>query len=142
MGLGKLFCFESYSQLTCVLHSIFKIYFNWRSITLQHCDGPCHTSVCISHRYSCVPSILSPPPSTPTALPPRLSQTTGFGFPASYTKFAVVVGCLLSLNMACHAVKRLCPGAILTCLTGGNKNALLSRLPCMLPRVSVSQFRS
>ena len=79
MGLGKLFCFESYSQLTCVLHSIFKIYFNWRSIILQHCDGPCHTSVCISHRYSCVPSILNPLPAPPPPYPPGCHRGPALG---------------------------------------------------------------
>ena len=36
------------------------IYFNWRIITLQHCDGFCHTPSWISHRYTRVPSLLTP----------------------------------------------------------------------------------
>ena len=35
------------------------INFNWRIITLQNCDGFCHTSVWIGHRYTCVPFILN-----------------------------------------------------------------------------------
>ena len=35
-------------------------------ITLQYCDGFCHVSVWIGHRYTRVPSILS---SSPTSLP-------------------------------------------------------------------------
>jgi len=37
------------------------IYFNWRTITSQHCGGPCHTSTPISHRCTCEPPILNPP---------------------------------------------------------------------------------
>ena len=40
------------------------ICFNWRIITLRQCDGFCHTSVWISLRYTCVPSILNPPPTS------------------------------------------------------------------------------
>ena len=29
------------------------IYFSWRIIPLQYCDGICHTSTWISHRYTC-----------------------------------------------------------------------------------------
>ena len=37
------------------------IYFNWRIVTLQYCHGICHTSVWISHRHTCVPSVLNLP---------------------------------------------------------------------------------
>ena len=40
------------------------IYFNWRMITLQYWDGFCRTSVWISHRYTCVHSILNSPPTS------------------------------------------------------------------------------
>ena len=40
------------------------IYFNWRVITPQHCDGLCHTSIWISHRHTRVPSLLNPPPTS------------------------------------------------------------------------------
>ena len=42
------------------------IYFNWRIITLQYCDGLCHTSTWIGHRHIRVPSPLNP---SPTFLP-------------------------------------------------------------------------
>ena len=35
--------------------------FNWRIITVQYCDGFCHTSVWTGHRCTCVPSILNSP---------------------------------------------------------------------------------
>ena len=71
----------------------FKIlfYFNWRIITLQYCDGLCHTSTWISHRYRCAPPSWTP---TSTSLPTPstgLSQSTGFGFPASYAKLPLVI---------------------------------------------------
>ena len=37
------------------------IYFNWRIVTLQYCHSICHTSVWISHRHTCVPSVLNLP---------------------------------------------------------------------------------
>ena len=67
------------------------IYFNWRIIPLLYCHGFCHISVWIGHRYTCVPSILSPPPPLSQPYSCRLSQSTGFGCPGSYIKFALVV---------------------------------------------------
>ena len=70
------------------------IYSNWRIVTLQYCDGFCHISVWISHRYTCIH--VSPPswtrfspPSPPH--PSRLSQSTDFGCSASYIKLALVI---------------------------------------------------
>ena len=45
---------------------------NWRIITLQYSDDFCHTSIWIGHMYTCVPSILIPPPSPPCSS--RLSE--------------------------------------------------------------------
>jgi len=45
------------------------IYFNWRTFSLQYCDGFSHISTWISHRYTRVPPILNPPP-TPLPIPP------------------------------------------------------------------------
>ena len=42
----------------------FLIYFNLRIITWQYCDGFCHTSAWIGHRYTSVPCILNPPPTS------------------------------------------------------------------------------
>ena len=39
--------------------------FSWRIITLQYCDGFCHISVWIGHRYTCVLSPLGIPTPTP-----------------------------------------------------------------------------
>ena len=67
-----------------------KICFNWRIIALQYCDGFCHTSTWICHRYTCViPPIILPPPSPPC--PSGLSQSTNFGCSASCIKLALVV---------------------------------------------------
>ena len=41
------------------------IYFNWRLITLQYCDGFCHTLIWISHGCTCVPHPETPPTSLP-----------------------------------------------------------------------------
>ena len=45
------------------------LYYNWRIITLQYCDGFCHALTWIGHRYTCVPLSWTclPPPSTPSA---------------------------------------------------------------------------
>ena len=67
------------------------ISFNWRIMTLQHCGCFCHTSTSISHRDMCPPHpkpSLSPP-SQP--YPSGLSQSTGFGCPASCIKLALVI---------------------------------------------------
>ena len=46
---------------------IFKIYFNWRLITLQYCGGFCHTFTEISHWvYMCSPSWTHLPPLSPS----------------------------------------------------------------------------
>ena len=42
------FCFFSFKNL---------FIFNWRIIVLQYCVGFCHTSTCISHRYTYVPPV-------------------------------------------------------------------------------------
>ena len=60
------------------------IYFNWRIITLQYCDGFCYILTWISHGYTCVPPYRSllPPPSPPH--PSGLYRSTGFECPASW----------------------------------------------------------
>ena len=66
-------------------------YFNWRIITLQYCDGFCHTSTWISHGCTRVSPTWSPLPSSPPPHPSRLSQSTSFGCPASCIKLALVI---------------------------------------------------
>ena len=47
--------------------------FNWRKIASQYFIGLCHTSASVSHRYTCVPSLLNLPPTLPH--PSRLLQS-------------------------------------------------------------------
>ena len=54
--------------------------YNWRVVSLQYCDGYCHTST-----WMAVGMHVSPPSCTPSHLPShpvpsRLSQSTSFGF--------------------------------------------------------------
>ena len=54
-------CFCSLDWLYHILFCVFFIlfYFNWRIITLQYCDGFCHPSAWISHRYTYVLVLLN-----------------------------------------------------------------------------------
>ena len=80
--------------------------FNWRIIALQYCAGFCHTSTCISHRYTYVPSLLSLPPTSHSILP---LTKLWFAFPESYSKFPLVIYftsgsvCFLEKEMATHS---------------------------------------
>lgn len=60
-------------------------------ITWQYSDGFRRTSTWVGHGHACVPSLLSPlpPPSPPHVS--SLSQSAGFGFPASYLKLPLAV---------------------------------------------------
>ena len=59
-------------RIFLLFYFIFKlIYFNWKIITLQYCDGFCHTSTWIGHRYACVP--LSFPTLSPWGFPRALA---------------------------------------------------------------------
>ena len=67
------------------------IYFKWRIITLQYCNGLCHISTWIGHRHTCDSSIwTSLLPHSPPHLS-RLSQSTGFGLPESYIKLPLAL---------------------------------------------------
>ena len=63
---------ESFGQYSFFLvpSSFFERFiFNWRIFASKYCAGFCHTSTCISHRYTYVPSFLNlPPTSLPTPL--------------------------------------------------------------------------
>ena len=48
----------------------FFFFFNWRIISLQHCLDFCHTSTCIDHRYTYIPSLLNLPPTSHPIPPP------------------------------------------------------------------------
>ena len=71
------------------------IYFNWRIITLQHCDGLCYTLTLIVHRHTCDPSLLNSPPPPSLPHPSRFSQSTCFG---SYIKLSLAI-CLIYDNV-------------------------------------------
>ena len=65
-------------------HFIFLfIYFNWRLITLQYCDGFCHTLTWISHGCACVPHPEPPLPPPSPSHPSGSSQCTGPECPVS-----------------------------------------------------------
>ena len=68
-----------------------KNYFNWRIITLQYCDGFCHTSIWIGPKYTYIPSILNLPLTSLLTPSSRLSQSTSFGYPESSIKVALVI---------------------------------------------------
>ena len=95
-------CLFFLSALSPVFYyfSFFKklfIYFNWRIITLQYCDGFCHTSTWINHRYTYVPLILNSPPLPPPSIPhsSRSSPFITFQIPLFNSKSYV----LLSTNI-------------------------------------------
>ena len=62
-----------------------QFYFNWRTVTLQYCDGLCHGSAWIGHRCTLSPSHLPLHP-TPLGCP-----STSFGCPASCMGLALAV---------------------------------------------------
>ena len=70
------------------------IYLNWRIIILQCCDGFCHTSTCIGHRYTYMcptyPELPPPPPPSPAYLS-GLSQSTTFVHLASCIELVLVI---------------------------------------------------
>ena len=90
VGLSSHLCYHrSLCRVPCGFLSYFVsnlnlfLYFNWKMITIQHCDGFCCTSTLVSHRYTCVQHILQ---SSPHPSPPYSSgffQVTNFGCPAS-----------------------------------------------------------
>ena len=54
----------------------FHYVFNWRIVALQCCVGFCHTTTCISHKYTYIPSLLNLPSIPYPSHPSRLSQNT------------------------------------------------------------------
>ena len=101
---------------------------NW--IALQHCDGFCHLSTWISHRYIYIP------PSWTSLPPSRLSQSTTFELPVLYSKFTLAILYMLmyvfprySLNSSHPLRPLLCPQVCSLCL----------RLHCCLQMGSLVQ---
>ena len=82
-----------YLIVLMVVNDFFKncIYFNWRIVTLQYCDG------FAIYQYESATGVHVSPPSwtrfSPPSLlhPSRLSQSTDFGCSASYIKLALVI---------------------------------------------------
>ena len=107
-------------------------YFNWKMITLQYCDGFCHRWTRIGHRYTCIP-----PPWTPLPHPSPLhlssvSQSTGFGGPASCTELALVIHFTYGARMLSHSWLFATPRAIACCASlsmGFSRQEYWSGLP-------------
>ena len=76
-----LFCFHLSFLSSPLFFSFFLkfIYFNWRIITLQHCDDFCHTSVWIGHRYTCAPLSWTPSHCSPHPTPPGCHRAAALG---------------------------------------------------------------
>ena len=58
-GFGPQFA-DSFTVFFFLIFKIKFIYFNWRIITLQYCDGFCHTLTWIGHRDTYVPPFWTP----------------------------------------------------------------------------------
>ena len=77
--------FFFFNELKCLFIILFSflnrlIYFNWRIITLQHCDGFSHTSIWIGHRHTHIPSILSSASQVPPQpIPPGCHRAVALG---------------------------------------------------------------
>ena len=92
-----------YSYILYIISPFYIFYvlinFNQRIITLQYYDGFCHKSTWISHRYTCVPpSYWTPFPPPSSHYPSGLSQSTDFGYPASWVNLALVI-CFIYSNV-------------------------------------------
>ena len=90
VGLSSHLChYRALNRIPCAFLSYFVsnlnwfLYFNWRMITIQHCDAFCHTSTLVSHRYTCVQHILKPTPNPSLPYSSGFLQITGFGCSAS-----------------------------------------------------------
>ena len=74
-----------FNELKCLFIILFSflnrlIYFNWRIINLQHCDGFSHTSIWIGHRHTRIPSILSSASQVPPQpIPPGCHRAVALG---------------------------------------------------------------
>ena len=83
------FGIENYGRMWIFFHLF--IYFSWRIIALQCCEGFCHTSTWIGSRYICISLILNPHPPPSPPHPSGLSWSTCFGCPASCIELALVI---------------------------------------------------
>ena len=60
-GCGTKYQVLFISRVTCIFFSFFFFFFlffiGWRLITLQYCNGFCHTLTWISHGFTCIPHL-------------------------------------------------------------------------------------
>ena len=68
---------------------VLNLFFNWRVIALQNCVSFWQTSAWISHRYTCIPSLLNLPPTSPPIPPIEVVTELRFDFPEPYSKFPI-----------------------------------------------------
>ena len=79
------------------------IYFNWRMIALQYWVGFCRVSAWICRRFAYVPSLVTPPTSSPSH-PSGLTQSPGPSFP-SHTANSPWPSMLHTMHMfPCHSL--------------------------------------
>ena len=98
LNLKVLYWFFSFLKVSLKL-----VYFNWRISTLQYCDGFYHNpSTWIGHRYTCVLLLKLLPSSLPLYLS-WLSQSTGFGYPASCIELTLVN--MVMYMLQCYSLK-------------------------------------
>ena len=97
---------NKYSEKLSVLSlSFFKIYFNWRLITLQYCGGFCHSYTWISHGCTCSPSWTPLTPSSPSH-PSESSQCTSLEHPALCKETGLVTISHMIIHMfQCYSLK-------------------------------------
>ena len=75
----------------CMKFFIINLLFYWRIFALQNCVAFCQASTWISHRYTYIPSLLNP---RPTSFPIPLLQVDTeplFEFPGLYSKFPLLM---------------------------------------------------
>ena len=79
----------------------FNLFFNWREIALPCCDGFCHTTMQISHKYTYITSLPSPHPSPADqrvpAWPPCVKQQLLTGY-LVYTRWSRIMEIKTKIN--------------------------------------------
>ena len=88
--LASAILYHSYSHPSLYILNFYFI-FNWRVTALQYCNGFCHIPTWITHRCTYVLSLLKFPPTFLPIPLSKLSQSTNFGFPESYSKFPMAI---------------------------------------------------
>ena len=146
------FISEQVNTLSILTHELHEIpgyflffnlnYFNWKIITLQYCDGFCHTWTRIGHRYTCIPPSWTPLPHPSPPHLSSLSQSTGFGCPASRTELALVIYFTYGACMLSHFWLFATPWAIACCASlsmGFSRQEYWSGFPFPSPGIFLIQ---